>query len=64
LKFSYTGFKSIPFFRSAVHSSDAFLFQSEEDVKAEPQRQKKGKVIKFGWLEGVFVSFCTEIKFY
>jgi hypothetical protein len=36
--------------------SPMMCLQSDGEVKVEPQQQKKGKVIKFGWLEGVFVS--------
>ncbi|XP_021936563.1 bumetanide-sensitive sodium-(potassium)-chloride cotransporter-like isoform X2 [Zootermopsis nevadensis] len=33
----------------------------ERNVEAEPQEQKKGKVIKFGWLEGVFMRCLLNI---
>ncbi|KAJ4451627.1 hypothetical protein ANN_03096, partial [Periplaneta americana] len=37
------------------------ILQRDRDVEAEPQRQKKGKVIKFGWLEGVFMRCLLNI---
>ena len=36
-----------------------FVFQvAEEGANDSNQEQLKGKVVKFGWLEGVFVSGC------
>ena len=40
-----------------------FVFQvAEEGANDSNQEQLKGKVVKFGWLEGVFVSGCRLIS--
>ena len=31
---------------------------TEELPEGDLEKQKKGKVIKFGWIEGVYVSIC------
>ena len=32
---------------------------TEESPEGDLEKQKKGKVIKFGWIEGVYVSILT-----
>ena len=38
-------------------------FQVVEEAGENDGKELKGKVVKFGWLDGVYVRFCREIEF-
>ena len=37
---------------------------TEEVPEGDLEKQKKGKVIKFGWIEGVYVSILPPLKLF
>ena len=39
-----------------------FLQKSDKGKEEDPESQKSGKVIKFGWIEGVYVSIRLFIR--
>ncbi|XP_046400819.1 solute carrier family 12 member 3-like isoform X1 [Ischnura elegans] len=58
---NYRDLQSVHAHRPTLDELHEAVFHEKNEAKAEDEPQKKGKVIKFGWLEGVFMRCLLNI---